>query len=280
MLRQFPRSVLATVRAFLVFCWPHHPPPPAIPTLAHSRLLLRQRLTHPQHQPAMRRRLQRGEDVNADRIAQLLHDEGVVLDTAEQAEVVQALEAAHAAQTQLWRFSLGALGFALGSTLVWFGFSQARRPWVGYRHHSVFHRTAPAGLVAVAEVLSGAAVLLAAAGFSVRLVPRITARHRRDLGLEGRTDAGGASQLWRQRELHTAWSALLIATVLAVFWAWLLRASLLASRVTGALALKLLWLPLAPAVYAGLVVAVLRMLQRTEGELAELRRQMYVFYKA
>jgi Na+/H+-dicarboxylate symporter len=77
-----------------------------------------------------------------------------------------------------------------------------------------------------------------------------------------------------------AWFALLVAMVLTVFWAWLLRASLLAFRVTSDQMLKLLWLPLAPVVYAGLVVAVVRMLQSTEAELASLRSQSYVFHKA
>jgi hypothetical protein len=167
----------------------------------------------------MRRRLQRGKPGSVDRITQLLDDEGVVLDTAEQAEVVQALETAHAAQSQLWRLCLGALGFILGSMLVWFGVSQARRPWVGYRHHSVFHRTAPAGLVAVSEVLSGAAALMSAAGLCVRLVPRITVRQRHEDGQEGRKDAGAVASSWRQREVHMAWFALLVTVVMAVFWA-------------------------------------------------------------
>ena len=228
----------------------------------------------------MRSRLFRSRRRRPDRLSQLLNDDGVVLDTVEQAEVVQALEAAHATQSLLWRLALGALGLGLGCMLVWFGVSQARRPWVGYRHHSVFHRTAPAWLVALAEVLSGASVLVSTASLCGRLVMRAAARLRHSNGRDGGPYTGVVAERYWQREGHLAWLARNMAIGMTVFWAWQLCASLQAFRVTSGQALKLLWLPLAPITYAGLVVVVLRMLRSTEADIFALRRQMYVFQKA
>ena len=231
----------------------------------------------------MPRRTLRSRRGAADRVSQLLDDDnGVMLDFTEQAEVVHALEAAHATQSNLWRVTLSALGFALGAALVWFGIGQARRPWVGYRHHSVFHRTAPAGLVAAAEVLSGAAALLSAVSLSVRVAPRVALQLRRITGdREDRVDPGAVAGAWcRQRESLLAWHAQCVALGLTVFWSWLLCASWLASRVTSSQTVKLLWLPFGPLLYAVLVMIVLRMLQNTEVDIAALRRQMYVFNKA
>lgn len=56
--------------------------------------------------------------------------------------------------------------------------------------------------------------------------------------------------------------------------------SLSHQRVDTQQALRLMWLPLAPLVYAALVLCVLRMVRGTEAELRVLRSQMYNLQKA
>ena len=225
----------------------------------------------------MRRRLlRRVGDPQPDRVSQLLSDEGGVLDTTEQAELVRAFEAAHAAQSRLWRLAFAAVGAVLGCALVWFGVDQARRPWVGYRHHSGFHRTAPAPLVAAAEVLSGTVVLAAAAVLSARVALRPAALRKRT---DEMSEGGTASQ-WLHWESLWALRLLSLAMGLALFWAWAICESLRRARVTGPQAANLLWLPGGPVGYAGLVVVFLRMLRSTEADLVALRENMYVFHKA
>ena len=169
-----------------------------------------------------RRALWRVDASQADRVSQLLNDDGPALDTAEQAELVQAFEAAHAAQSRLWRLCFAAVGALLGVVLLWFGLDQLHRPWVGYRHHSVFHRTAPVALVAVAELLSGATLMAAAAVLSARVVRPPTAR-------QGRKDdvpADATAKSWQRWESTWALRVLCVAAGLSIFWAWALAESL------------------------------------------------------
>ena len=223
-----------------------------------------------------RRSLWRVDASQADRVSQLLSDEGPALDTAEQVELVQAFEAAHAAQSRLWRLCFAAVGALLGIMLLWFGLDQQYRPWVGYRHHSVFHRTAPAALVAAAELLSGATMMAAAAVLSARVVRRQTVR-------QGRKDdvpEDGAAKAWQRWESAWAVRVLSVAVVLCLFWTWALGESLHRRRVTGPQAGKLLWLPGGPIGYAGFVFILLRMLRNTKADIVALRTQMYAFHKA
>ena len=223
-----------------------------------------------------RRSLWRVDASQADRVSQLLSDEGPALDTAEQTELVQAFEAAHAAQSRLWRLCFAAVGALLGIMLLWFGLDQLYRPWVGYRHHSVFHRTAPAALVAAAELLSGVTVMAAAMVLSARVVRRQTARQSR----KDDVSEDGTATSWQRWESAWALRVLSVALGLFLFWAWALGESLRRRRVTGPQTGKLLWLPGVPAGYAGFVVIVLRMLRNTEADIVALRNHMYAFHKA
>ncbi len=223
-----------------------------------------------------RRSLWRVDASQADRVSQLLSDEGPALDTAEQAELVQAFEAAHAAQSRLWRLCFAAVGALLGIMLLCFGLDQMYRPWVGYRHHSVYRRTAPAVLIAAAELLSGATMVAAAMVLSARVARRRTVRqgHKDDVPEDGKAKA------WQRWESVWALRVLCVAVGLSLFWAWALGESLRRRRVTGPQAGRLLWLPGGPVGYAGFVFILLRMLRNTEADIVALRTQMYAFHKA
>ncbi len=223
-----------------------------------------------------RRSLWRVDASQADRVSQLLSDEGPALDTAEQAELVRAFEAAHAAQSRLWRLCFAAVGALLGIMLLWFGLDQLYRPWVGYRHHSVFHRTAPAAVVAAAELLSGATMIAAAMVLSARVMRRRTVR-------QGRKDdvpEDALAKAWQRWESAWALRVLCVAVGLALFWVWALGESLRRRRLTSPQAAKLVWLPGGPVGYTGFVFILLRMLRNTEADIVALRTQMYAFHKA